>query len=236
MPPCIYVTNKRIPMGLKHKPRHPIYFHSLIGWVEYAWEAILVCVIMAQFLNGINSMWFFTIGFLLTTIVMNAVFYLINMFYLGPYYKEAKAKLRLQDRCKDSPPKKDCTLTYNQMIANDLMYHNDERHFKIAFIAYTFLIVTYGIMLAFNGGQVTLQPLAAVPTADDIMAFVFVKGFQMMIMIAVGGLMFLCFDTHSCFMFTQATANNKALKSIIQGDLPVEREHHKRYTKDFDML
>jgi hypothetical protein len=73
------------------------------------------------------------------------------------------------------------------------------------------------------------------------MAFVFIKGFQLLIMVTVGGLMFLCFDTHSCFMFTQLTSNNKALRKRLEAlgataeDLPVERENHKRYKKDFDL-
>lgn len=220
--------------NLRHKPRHPIYFHSWFGWFEFAWEAVLACVIMAQFLNGINNMWFFTIGFLLTTILINIAFYLVNMFWLGPYYKELKPRLRSD--CSKDPPRS-CEATYNQKIANDLMFHNDERHFKLAVLAYTFLIICYGIFLAFNGGQQTFQPLPTSPNHDDIMAFVIVKGFQLMIMVCVGGMMFLCFDTHSCFIFTQWTSLNKRyLKSGASEDLPTEKEHHKRVRKDFDLL
>jgi hypothetical protein len=231
-------------MGFK-QPRHPIYFHSWLGWTEFFLEAVLGCVTMAQFLNGINGMWFFTLGFTLSYCLFNVGCYCVNMFFFGPYYKDAKAKLRITDKCanpKDLQKRaQQCELTYNQKMANDLMFHNDERHFKLAAIFYAVITISYGIMLNYNGGHVTLQPLASVPTHDDIMAFVFIKGFQLLIMVTVGGLMFLCFDTHSCFMFTQLTSNNKALRKRLEAlgataeDLPVERENHKRYKKDFDL-
>jgi hypothetical protein len=192
--------------------RHPKYFHSWMGYLGFFWQFVLLCCVSAQFLNGINTMWFFTPGFLIATVVLYIIFYLVNMFYYGPYYKKRK-EIHL-GKCGDIKMDNCKPASYNEIVRNDLKYHNDEWHFKVCILGYGFVLITYGIMLAFDGNN-TFQPLPTVPTNDDIMALILVKIFQAGICFAAGAvILFFLFETRSCLHYSYWTSLNKQQKEV----------------------
>jgi hypothetical protein len=226
-------------------PRHPIFFHGWWAWASYLLHFVTLDVVMAQFLGGINNMWFFTIGFLLMLMLWDGVGYIINMWYWGPYFKHHKLpKLPKRNKCGETvcETAPACQLTYNQKVANDIQYHSDEKHYRIGVLGTGFLLVCYGLFLSQNGGQQTFQPLPLVPNHDDIMAFVIVKGFHVMVMGLCGIVIFTCFDTQWCFMYSYWTNMNLFQKEKLQRkatqegkpheDLYIEKEKHRKLAQD----
>jgi hypothetical protein len=224
------------------KPRHPTFFHGILGWIEYTWEFIVLCVVAAQFLGGITEKWPLTLGLLITTILVSGSFMLANMCWLGPNYKKRKF-LPIKTHCeKKDDTKVKCELTFNEKVCNDLKYHSDDEHFRISALAPCFVVIIYGIFIRYNG-QSTFQPLPTVPNHDDIMGFVRMMGFHLMQMGIAGTILISAFRTHWCFLYTYWTELNRfqqdhfARKPLKEGetekkDLYLEKEDHAFMAKE----
>lgn len=148
-------------------------YNSILAWIELFWQLFCAIVGMIVLIDVWNTNAGLLFAILLFGFVLNLFFFMFSVFYDGYRVKHLK----------DINGK---TQTKHEHIMYWVLWLGDQPHFFINMIIYAFVLIFFGVWLGTQNGFISYQPLALVPTSQQITNMVIHKFFAFIIVLIAG--------------------------------------------------
>jgi hypothetical protein len=146
-------------------------YNSILAWFELLWQLFCAVVGMIVLIDVWNTNAGLLLAILLFGFVLNLLFYLWSLFWDGYRVKQLS-------EIKDKKP--------HEHIMYWVLWLGDQPHFFINMVIYAFVLIFFGLWLGTQNGLISYQPLALVPTSQQITNMVIHKFFAFIIVLIAG--------------------------------------------------
>lgn len=199
-----YVQQAGCDPCLKYCQRIAYPYVGILGWLGYIPEAVTVVWVAFMWIGVASQDYRIILGLLLGTILLDFLFWAINLFRCAPCY----ATRILPSRCSPCGCElivKGDPCDYADGLRMDLRHTNDQWHLQATIMKGLFVLFFFGWYVGVFGA-VTFDLLTDPPTAQQIMFYVIAKTIQLAIIGAIGWSFTLLVETHSDLMWRHFTA------------------------------
>ncbi len=175
-----------------------------LGWTTYVIDGILVVVTALMALEFINTDYRIILGLLIPAILVNLIFWIVNLYYYPPCYTTARAPI-YDSACGVDLIVKECPGDYAVRVAADLRQANDEWHFRNNILGGVAMLFWFTLFAGIRGtGAFVLLPEVFLST--DIRYYVITKVIEIGIIVVFVANFIILNETRSDVMFRHFTS------------------------------
>ncbi len=194
----------------KYESRWALPFVGYMGWFFYVWELFVIIAVMCTLIDAWNNAPGLFLGVVVTNIGVAFILLMVNGFYFMPYYA---TRLTKKFEVSNEPAMLPEMImvreerSYAGKVREDLKAHNDQEHFQGVIFRNIIILIFLAVIVGTRGTQ-SFQPIPAVFINNDIMNYVVIKCFQLLILASAAWSFSRLAETHSNFMWRHMTAEN----------------------------
>lgn len=178
-------------------------FQAWYGWLLFAIGVVITIIVFLMFINVINDA-----PLLLPLLLFFFWLLCLGMLFFGIFYWGARFRDRLA-RVKSGECESDKEVPADENKQRErLLNLGGSQWLLFYFVIAIFFVLLFLTIFLWTEGLETWQPLPVAPTNIELMNFILIKGFQMMVLGVFSGAFIIILYTGSDFSYRQFRSLN----------------------------